>query len=897
MLEVISYTAESFAEYKIGRNLIAAKVNPIDIVNREKLARIRKIEAIRNDSYMTLAFDKKCREEYVAPDVCRQILISSVSTREHKKNIIGYVLRRELLRGDKNYAEVVTPDMLIEAFEIREMIQFWRGICHDQSFFGNDDTTRVKYYFLGYFSKVKEIKIENNSYMDLRAILNFYEINMPQLTIKRTKKEQNEHSVKCLVNNFIRRIMLNVISKCDHMNIFADEYHFVEDSGSRFCLFIENEYLSGDYSQIDELFAKISTKLMFGKFIKLRRSPNTYTFDEPKNIINYFNGKRKFCVPFLDKLREKYLGGYEKIKARYVRNMIDKISHDIEKLLITYYAKYNMQITKIGCQLYYHLHDENIDDFIADEYYRLNKPGIAFDFNTSLLRDVNLMRITIECYESPRGNIFELYEPGQDYYKYYTSAEVPQMIEYLKDKIDLESGIVYNLGDDNEIAIMLRGHELDEFPSHIRESIRRMINKYNQKLGFLDSTRNYLSKIVKEKDGETTHYKQTDGVDGRELQFDVNLRNNNKLVVETKSRRFTEQIVYKSCKTQDDRNCLVILKLFEDSLVAKDGASYKMRTNKCKVMGIHEILQQNDHITINSASFKSAKSLYSSSFMYELNKVAFEPKFNPDLNQVCTHGLHFFATPEKAINYNLHIEGKILGLDQIMTTFNLQDDKILELPAPQKRENNEIDESELQLRPEPKQLKNLIRRNDKEEHKTSFPNLHRLLGDDAENADLYYQMNDPPAYVAPPPMEIPDNQYADYLASVLPPAPIGADSILDLFPPVPTHDLTPNEKLALEPALLSEKYVRPRRVSFSDLMRTEDNIGEEEPAAKFEFAAEDINEMDEYHRRYFYSCMITEDAVETTSSLGNVDTFVDDLIGDNTSISKIKKFISAVIGK
>lgn len=108
-------------------------------------------------------------------------------------------------------------------------------------------------------------------------------------------------------------------------------------------------------------------------------------------------------------------------------------------------------------------------------------------------------------------------------------------------------------------------------------------------------------------------------------------------------------IVYKSCQ-----NFIVELELLSDSIttlyrknvVNIDCAKY--RCDKAKVLSI---VSKYD----SSIQLYKIYSDYDPKFIYIKGKIARVTNFNPDINEVCAEGIHFFCTKEPAMFRNLTI--------------------------------------------------------------------------------------------------------------------------------------------------------------------------------------------------------------------------------------------------
>ena len=102
--------------------------------------------------------------------------------------------------------------------------------------------------------------------------------------------------------------------------------------------------------------------------------------------------------------------------------------------------------------------------------------------------------------------------------------------------------------------------------------------------------------------------------------------------------------VYKACQKS-----IVTLELLKDSVTNEsrpdvvDSNHAKFRTNKVKVVQIKNVK--------TCESMKSDNSFHDKNFKYSVGKIITEPTFEPDLNQVCGGGIHYFKTRETALSW------------------------------------------------------------------------------------------------------------------------------------------------------------------------------------------------------------------------------------------------------
>ena len=78
-------------------------------------------------------------------------------------------------------------------------------------------------------------------------------------------------------------------------------------------------------------------------------------------------------------------------------------------------------------------------------------------------------------------------------------------------------------------------------------------------------------------------------------------------------------------------------------VVNKQYAKYKCRT--AKVIRVEDL---NDP----SIEFESASSYYNYNFEYIVGKIITEPNYDPDIDEVCSPGIHYFRSKNRARSYN-----------------------------------------------------------------------------------------------------------------------------------------------------------------------------------------------------------------------------------------------------
>jgi hypothetical protein len=135
-----------------------------------------------------------------------------------------------------------------------------------------------------------------------------------------------------------------------------------------------------------------------------------------------------------------------------------------------------------------------------------------------------------------------------------------------------------------------------------------------------------------------------------------------------------ENHVFKKCNSiETGHECIVMLKKpttgficneSRESVVNKQRA--KFRCNGLFVVTIFDLVLQQ---TVNSIIHKTDILFVRSTFTdYEVGKLVKPDLFNPNLDTICTNGIHYFLTLETAMSYDLEegvccIDGVVFDYD------------------------------------------------------------------------------------------------------------------------------------------------------------------------------------------------------------------------------------------
>ena len=111
--------------------------------------------------------------------------------------------------------------------------------------------------------------------------------------------------------------------------------------------------------------------------------------------------------------------------------------------------------------------------------------------------------------------------------------------------------------------------------------------------------------------------------------------------------------IYKAC-----RNSIVTMELCEDSVTNEDRNGIydplhaKFRTNKVKVISIIDPITKN--------IMEEDRSINDKTFIYKIGEIIIENRYSPDINEICSEGIHYFKTYEAALSwYYLNISNEI----------------------------------------------------------------------------------------------------------------------------------------------------------------------------------------------------------------------------------------------
>ncbi len=77
------------------------------------------------------------------------------------------------------------------------------------------------------------------------------------------------------------------------------------------------------------------------------------------------------------------------------------------------------------------------------------------------------------------------------------------------------------------------------------------------------------------------------------------------------------------------------------------------RSNVARVLSIRRIDASGRWLILSSDKLDSAFSIYDKNFFYHPGEIVFPDKFDPNPNNICTNGIHFYPCESSAIYYAL----------------------------------------------------------------------------------------------------------------------------------------------------------------------------------------------------------------------------------------------------
>lgn len=164
---------------------------------------------------------------------------------------------------------------------------------------------------------------------------------------------------------------------------------------------------------------------------------------------------------------------------------------------------------------------------------------------------------------------------------------------------------------------------------------------------------------------------------------------NNQLVSYKSTKDKNKKIIkfgWKAAMTDDGKMCILKLELFENTKVAGNVNGYgKLRASLVKVIQIIPFEYKNNIIIYDlNSNIKVAKScIYKKDFIYALGNIIEETEFDPNLNHICTKGIHFHLSQEECFqwhkinnikknNINGYDQAELFGQEQLLEINNLE---------------------------------------------------------------------------------------------------------------------------------------------------------------------------------------------------------------------------------
>jgi len=138
---------------------------------------------------------------------------------------------------------------------------------------------------------------------------------------------------------------------------------------------------------------------------------------------------------------------------------------------------------------------------------------------------------------------------------------------------------------------------------------------------------------------------------------------NNRMEICDSSSKDIIKIGYKAAKTQDDRECIVKLGIFGNTLLASSPREDKVRCDKALVMGIEIFERCKEGIKIVDFASEAYSFIARNDFQYKVGEIVQVPNFNGNLQQICVPGIHFYWVQFRCLQYfGIHNDAIITGL-------------------------------------------------------------------------------------------------------------------------------------------------------------------------------------------------------------------------------------------
>lgn len=356
--------------------------------------------------------------------------------------------------------------------------------------------------------------------------------------------------------------------------------------------------------------------------------------------------------------------------------------HNVFNIHITIRYNYVGGLSKINL-----VHDCNIPTYICIGVYdAINDCNYLSNIDCKFLYCVCVEGYQPQWYTDKQYMDFQhILEDYKDYWNKVTIDVETFRSKKIKedDKREIFSNALISYKDSNDVMVNGVRDDINIISKESKDGIEIVT------LGLWDT----FKAMIKSESSSSSSDSSTDSVIRKEIKY-TKLKDDGDgdVVLETRiSPNNTMEIIsniyinhkrfgYKLAKTEEDKECIVILSIPNDAKVAHgDNEDTKLRCDKARIVGIHQLVYDEDGTYLKKQSLNKAYScVYKTNYIYTLNKMQEIPDFNPSLSEICVPGIHFYLLLEEPLRYRDSSYRSAVGIVNTKQIYKIYNEMLLE---------------------------------------------------------------------------------------------------------------------------------------------------------------------------------------------------------------------------